>query len=262
MKVCIIGGMPRAGTRQFTDILNKLDRVHIKGEVYRQSFNEACSLVSKANRDHAGRWSEPSYLKARLKTVLNIIAGISKGSNTPFAFDGLEIVGFKCPRIEIDKDTIDCLFRNDVERLYFFYCIRNIKDNYLSEKSNFSVSIERYVDRTVLSIRKLLEIHGDRVYKLQLLNLDDFISMKEKTLFIQNTIFQFLGDLDIEDNHCEELYKATTNRNATKNVGKQRLTTLTDREKEFFASHRGLNETLRLFEDKFNVRLLPESLLR
>ncbi len=256
MKVCIIGGMPRSGTRQFADILNRLDYVTIKGEVYTNSFKSIPGFITSANNDHDGKWTEPSYLKNRLKTILNIIAGISKGSNAPFNFNNCDISGFKCPYIEIQKNTIDFLFKEEVDKVYFFYCSRNIKDNFLSYKSNFGISVKNYVDKTIISIRSLLKMSNDTMYRVKILNLDDFIRTKNKGVFIKDNIFDFLEIEHVSEDECNLIYTDTTNRNATESVGKARLTALTNFEDDYLLHHIQLHETLDFFRNQYGISLL------
>lgn len=126
--VVIIGGLPWAGTRQFADFMNGSELFDIRGEVYNDSFNSLASLFSACDKDHVGKWSEKNYRKWRHLSVLNSLAGISKGYNQPFSDDGV-VKGFKCPWIERSKGQIDILFQ-DVS-VDFFVCLRSLSQIFL-----------------------------------------------------------------------------------------------------------------------------------
>ncbi len=56
--IAIVGGFPRAGTRQFTDILNGHPQVGIKGEIASQTFAQMVRMWRVADKSPAGTWFE------------------------------------------------------------------------------------------------------------------------------------------------------------------------------------------------------------
>lgn len=246
--VLILGGFPRAGTRQFADILNNHIDINIKGECFPLLFEKMAEFFEESDRLHNGRWSESQYLQWKIHSVLNAYAGISKGSNTPYNFHEGKIYGFKCPRIEIKYDSIKKLFNGLSTNIIYIYCTRNIKQNYLSENSAFNITIEKYINRTIQSLSSILSVVNDNQFDVEICSLDDFILSLDKGCWLNYNLFSKLPVDKIKDTTCYEFYLNTTNRNATEFSGKTRRKELSEEEYRFFVNHKKLNNVVSEFE--------------
>jgi hypothetical protein len=254
MKVCIIGGFPRAGTRQFTDIMNEDNNISIRGEVHYRSFRALSKVFQFADMEHDGKWSFKEYSKNRTLSVLNGIAGINKGFNTPFD-SSKHYLGFKSPRIEVRKKILDSLFKT---KIHFFFCARNIIDNYLSNYSVFNTTPRKFIQQTVNSINKFIEICKDDKYDENILYLDDFIESKNKGIWLKNNIFSKLPDCDVDHQKCESYYNSTTNRNATVAVGKKRIKSFNDGTINFICEDKRIKKATSIFYDQFGIDLTTD----
>lgn len=102
---CLIGGLPRAGTSQFADLINQHPRCLIKGEVNPRSFQMIGKLLKAADHDHQGKYFERAYFKSRSLGAMNMVASICKGNHVPFG-SYLQVLGFKSPGLEMHKKTL------------------------------------------------------------------------------------------------------------------------------------------------------------
>ncbi len=252
---CFMGGFPRAGTRQFADILNKSNLFHLKGEVYNRSFRRLKDLLEQGDMDHKGRWSEESYFKYRTISAFQMGAAISKGSNASFSVtNAQQIIGFKSPRIERHKGILDTMVAYESKPILFYYCVRNIQENFLSLKSTFGVTVEDFVKDTIESLEMYFVLLQDEKYDVKLLNLDGFIKDENKGNWIKNNIFSnVISQLD--DDECEGMLKKTTNRNATVAHGKKRLTELSDEEVYYITKNKRLVKICKDFSNETGIDL-------
>lgn len=252
---CIIGGFPRAGTRQYTDILNRHPGAQIKGEVFsNKSFKMVGDLLLQADLDHSNRWSSEKYQSARYKTAWNLVAGVSKGSNEPFSFEST-VIGFKCPRIEIAKATLDIILKGDQRRVQFYFCARQIIENYLSLNSTFGLTAEKFVAHTNRSLKFFSDLKEDSRYNCEVLVLDEFIGLElsDKGTWINENLFKPLSSFETTDQECAEFYAATRNINATEAVGKKRIRTLSDEDAAFFERRTKFWSNISAFEQANNI---------
>lgn len=212
--VAIVGGFPWAGTRQFTDIMNASGLFDIRGEVYGPSFKKLSEVYLEADKNHAGKWSEKNYKANRWHSVLNSIAGISKGYNEPFDFSSEKILGFKTPWIENHKDSLDSLFNNS--RVDFFCCLRSVQKNILSGMYRFGISLEYYEKRVDESAKKIEELCSDDRYRVIFLNLDSFVTAQSKAEWLAENLFNYFpGSFEShEDLLC--MLSSAPNRNSSK----------------------------------------------
>ena len=215
----IIGGMPRAGSRQFADILNASGQFNIFGEVYRSSFLALGDLFKVADREHSGTWSEKNYLRRRWDTVAACLCGISKGSQWR---DDVTFLGIKTPRIEAHYDVIDRLFLSNGASVQFFYCCRNLIENYCSMHSNFGTTPSAYKRILSKSIEGLKIIQLDPRIKTNFLSLDSFVAEENKARWLLDRIFKNYFSLNVSEKQCADWLSMTSNRNSTEAVGRKK----------------------------------------
>lgn len=244
----IVGGFPRAGTRQFTDILNKHSEIMIKGECYPTSFDMLANTFEQADIEHKGKWSEKSYIKNRLRSALNAYACISKGDNQPFNFKDALVVGFKKPRIEIQYHSIEKLFNVAYPKIIFFYCVRNLKDNFLSANSTFNTSPEKFITQTNKSLIAINKIIKQSIYDSQVISLDEFIQHEDKGLWLSNNLFSKLPIGNLTKEQCQSFLDQSTNRNSTEKKGKKRKKDLSNALYQMFQNSAALKQNAMEFE--------------
>lgn len=254
MEVAIIGGFPRAGTRQFTDILNAHPKVEIKGECFPKVLTLTAGLFKSADFKHAGRWGEDKYKEWRLRSALNAYAGLSKGSNSPYNFGKLDVVGFKSPRVEVVYEDIASLFHEN--EIKFFYCVRSCEENYLSENSTFGVSVEDYISSTVKSLESFFRMREDKRFSCTAISLDDFLLSPDRASYIENFLFGPLERVSLSKEEVLTFVESTKNINATVASGKVRRQKLTKEESLALNGNVELGLLAKKFEELARVRIL------
>lgn len=254
MEICIVGGFPRAGTRQFTDILNKHGRVSIKGEFYPKVIRSLLSTFRVADEVNSSRWTNENYNKWRMVSALNAYAAFSKGSNSPFDFQGLEVAGFKCPRAEVFFSDIKQLI--GFEKVVFFYCVRNVEDNFLSENSTFGVTVEDYVSKSIESMRSGLDISQYADVEFKVLSLDSYLASTDKSSWVVENIFSNFNSLNIDISEVRGVVEKVENTNATVRHGKVRRQKLTREEYEYIYTSSDFLRLAEIFEKKYEIELL------
>ncbi|SDI96726.1 hypothetical protein SAMN04487867_11920 [Vreelandella titanicae] len=253
---CFIGGLPRAGTRQFTDVINAHSACLIQGEFYPNSLKLVGKLLQQADVDHKGKYFDSTYQRHRTLGAMNMLSMISKSRYYDFD-NSLSVVGFKSPRLELHKKTLDIIFKFYESEVVFFYCVRNLFDNYLSLNSMFNVPVERFIYQTKLSLEGYFQLCLDKKYHVQLLDLDDFIGADNKKYWLFSHIFDSaLKGLGVNAEQCAEYYEETINRNSTEASGKSRRSSLDNCEIEAILSSEILTQLCQKFHKKTGVDLL------
>lgn len=213
MKTLIVGGFPRAGTRQFADILNSSGYACLQGEVSRPAYAALANFIEVTSRGHRNEKRKNAFDQRRLPLILDNIRAISKVNKEPIAWNfAVPFLGFKCPHIEIYKVSTDSLFQCENSDITFMACLRNFKQNFLSLKSMFEWDIDRYINKTTASISALIEMQNDPHYNFIPLSLDEFIASQEKGDWISKHMFDPLG-VSIDPTDCYAVFLRTKNRN-------------------------------------------------
>ncbi|WP_339898722.1 hypothetical protein [uncultured Gilvimarinus sp.] len=251
MEVCIFGGFPRSGTRQYADILNGHALMSVKGECFPRVVKLLSRVFEEADDKHQKRWSSQKYDEWRVKSALNAYAGLSKGSNAPYDFSGLKVCGFKSPRVESIYDDLGGLFFK--EKIKFFYCVRKVSENYLSECSTFGISVEDYVSSTVSSIKKFFEVVNDERFDCTVLSLDSFLASKNRANYIQDNIFSKFSGVSTSLGEVEELIERTRNINSTESSGKVRRLDLQGYERDYIFNSSELRASCEVMKAHFDV---------
>lgn len=254
VEVCIVGGFPRAGTRQFTDILNKHSEIAVKGEYYPKLVRLLLKAFEGADEVNENRWTNENYNKWRMRSALNAYAALSKGSNSPFDFKMLKVAGFKSPRAELNFYELKKLI--GFNEVVFFYCLRNVKDNFLSENSTFNVGVEDYVEKTIGSMRAAIDISEVSGVAFYILNLDDYISTEEKESWLNDNIFSRLNVSSLSEGDISNFLGKVKNTNATLNQGKVRRYELSDEEYKCIYENKELISLNKVFLERFGSEIL------
>lgn len=256
MRFCLIGGFPRSGTRQVLDLLNHHPQISLRGEIHRPLIVAIEKLVKKAERCHQGKWTEKNFQQARRELILENIRllgkGPSKGSWPPFA--SKQIIGFKLPYVELVKSSIDYLLMPEFDGVDFIYCVRNLEDNFLSQKSKLSINKKRFISNTIESIDALRCLREDPFYRVKVVPLESFINSPNRSLWIRTELFSFLGLSDVTDVSASSYISKTPNRNKTPQ--EKRLHQLTSEEETALTTNSCLLARVRWIKETYNISLL------
>lgn len=253
MHVCIVGGFPRAGTRQFTDVLNEHPDIWIHGEIPRGTLRKVGELFAQAQQDHTGHWSGRFFEARRARAALTTIAAVGKGKRAKLDVKKA-VVGFKTPWVELEYATLSSLFRG--ERSTFFYCVRNLRDNYLSARAVLKKSPENYLTRARQSLGTALEMMEDPDFDVHVLSLDDFLNGGDAGAWLANKLFRGLPVEEPSIRRAARYLANTTNRNASvRKLGKERPKTLAPEVRTLLVNDRELGRLTAEFEKRTGIDL-------
>lgn len=223
----VVCGMPRSGTRQFTDFLNRHPAICIQGEIRHSLIRSVRDLMISADAAYPTGYAAKFYHKKRAKAVAELFASFSKVRRVtkPKA----KIQGFKTPHGEHYHRMIKDIVGESFDHTSYFYCIRNIADCYLSliEMPWFLDGPNRYINNYITSLGNALALQklaesGDARVSIGILNLDDFIRSDAKPGWISARLFASLT-VDASPDWIEDIVGSTSNRNATERAtGKRR----------------------------------------
>ena len=253
--VCIVGGFPRAGTRQFTDVLNAHPDVRVHGEIPRGTLRKVGELFVQADADYSGRWSRQFFERRRARAALVTIAALGKGKPRGPRLDVKKaVVGFKTPWVELDHTTLRLLFRG--ERPTFYYCVRNLRDNFLSARAVLNKSPENYLGRTRQSLATALHLMDDPDFDLRVLSLDDFLGCEDAGTWLATNLFGALPIDGVVPGQATRYFGSTTNRNATvRKLGTRRPKTLEPAVQKLLADDQELARLSGEFQKRTGVDL-------
>jgi hypothetical protein len=227
----VVCGMPRSGTRQFADFLNRHPDICIQGEIRDALVPSIRDLMVAGDTTYSTGSSGKNYQVKRAQIVVDNFSGFSKAKREVKRKS--KIVGFKTPRVERRHEDLDIIVGDSFRKTEYFYCIRNVADCYLSLLSMpwFSATPSSYISNYISSLNDAVKLGriGQRSRArvgLRVLNLDDFIRSDAKAHWISDRMFSVLP-ITTEQSWFDEIVANTENRNATENaVGKKRAKTL------------------------------------
>lgn len=258
MKLVIIGGFPRAGTRNFADIMNFHDEFIIQGEIHTNVLRAISELFQAADISHFGKRTERAYLNRRAAAALEIYRLMSKTNSDPIEFDfSANFLGFKQPFIERQHKCLAAIFSRDHKECVFFFCLRNIFDNFLSLHSAFNYTTDKYARALRQSISALKEMEQSSFFRVHPLWLDDYIETKRKADWLRLRVFEPVG-ICPSDEWLEECLGKTTNRNKT--PPSQRKNDLSDKMRSDLIGNKDLVKGIRWLEGRFEAELLGKLL--
>jgi hypothetical protein len=254
MKLVIIGGFPRSGTRQFTDIMNFHEDFTIQGEIHSNVLEAIARLFKAADKSHSGKRTERAFFSRRPTASLEVYRLVSKSNSEPLKYNySGKCLGFKQPLIESRHEILKIIFERDYKNCHFFVCLRNLYDNFLSLNSAFGWTIEKYIHSLKVSISALQVMDKDDFFILQPLCLDSYISSVNKESWLRESIFHPL-DISLSNEWLADCLKSTTNRNKTpENQRKHELDEFT---RSTLLGDRELMEAVDWLETRFSANLL------
>lgn len=250
----IVCGLPRSGTRQFTDILNQDPRICLQAEVSPVLIPKMHDLLSAADRAYARHSSLPGYLAKRAEIIVQLLSGFSKGRRNikPSAV----VHGFKTPSVEKRYKTLCEMILPSYGALNFFFCVRGFTDCYLSLSSMpwFNKTPEEYTNIYVKSLATAVKIGSlpEKAVSISCLNLDEFITAEDKGTWLHDHLFSRVP-VSISKERSGKYYSKTRNINATKRVtGEDRRNALSDSEATYFSSRlQEINQSIQAFNQHF-----------
>lgn len=223
----VVCGMPRSGTRQFADFLNRHHAIAVQGEVRQSLIRSIRKLVAAADAAYPSGYASSYYYKKRAKMVHELFTGLSKARRV--AKPKATIHGFKTPLCEHYHNDIKTIVGNSYSHTAYFYCIRNIVDCYLSliEMPWFIHGPNEYITSYIESLADAVTLRqqsaqDNAAISIGVLNLDDFIRSDDKSAWIESRLFAGLP-VDASSEWIHEIVDSTSNRNATEQAtGKKR----------------------------------------
>jgi hypothetical protein len=235
----VVCGMPRSGTRQFADFLNRHTAIAVQGEIRPSLIRSIRKLLSEADAAYPSGYAAKYYHKKRARIVADMFAGLSKGRRV--SKPKAHILGFKTPLGEHYGAYVDDIVGDSFAHTSYFYCIRNIVDCYLSliEMPWFIEGPNAYITSYINSLNNAVALQeqaaaGGSRLSIGVLNLDDFIRSDAKAAWVEARLFAPLP-ATLAPGWIDEIVGSTSNRNATeKATGKRRKKELTGPATEVF----------------------------
>ena len=207
----------------------------------------------QADSDHEGHWSGKFFEERRTTAAVATIALMGKGKRAKLRVKKA-VVGFKTPWVEFEYATLSLLF--GAERPTFFYCVRNLRDNYLSARAVLSKSPETYLERARQSLETALKMMDDPNFSVHVLCLDQFLEAEDKGAFLAQNLFVPLPVARPSSEAATAYLGNTSNRNATvRKLGKERPKTLPPEVRTLFADDHQLERLTVEFEHRTGIDL-------
>jgi hypothetical protein len=225
----VLCGMPRSGTRQFADVLNQHPNICIQGESSRHSVPAIATFLGKLEKIYPSADRHQAE-EQRYRALALAFAAAGKGR--PRLAPKADIHGIKSPNHELVHCDLTRLIGAYASPVVYLYCIRNLRESYLSYLSmRFAKTVQMYI-RTYLgslaaamAINEASEANPAKV-RISVLHLDDFISTSDQGAWLSRRLFDPLG-LKVTGPAATRLLAKTVNRNATAQAaGRVRLTQL------------------------------------
>lgn len=261
----IVCGMPRCGTRQFTDFLNNHPNVCIQDEIGEIVLKRACELVLLADKVYLDSSARNSYLAKRRTVVAQLLGLFTKG-RIRFK-EGSVVNGFKTPNVELHGLTLNAVFAPSFARLHYLYCIRNLRDCYLSLTAMpwFRLTRSEYASRYMASLSTAMDLRQASMsadeprFDIHILNLDAFVASENRGDWIRDCLFARAG-ATISDEVAADIVARTRNANSTKNkFGRKRPTTFSADDAKYFGERRTeIEEVVARFNETFGSCLVTE----
>lgn len=267
--IVIIGGFPRSGTRSYADALNLIPNVDIRGEIHRAALPPLSNWLQLNDKAHKNLGMKDEYVKYRWLTGLNAIVGTGRGGNSPFSIDRMmnNVVGFKCPMIEIRVKNLERVFKPQFnpfggKKIPFFFCSRRLDQVYLSrsnmtsKKRGEALSIDSFIDDSIEQLEALDTMKNSQVFEPHVLNLDEFTSSLSKLSWVEDNILSHVGVSGKSYSSLND--DMFVNNNSTSSVfGEARKVLLDKGALEKFRRSRSLIYLCQSFRERYSHDLVP-----
>lgn len=268
--LCIIGGSPRSGTRNFADLANAHSEVRLFGEIGVHALASANDALAElqayhksehARRAPKGRNTIQGFRDHEM--ALALLAMYAKSPAAPYNPNSFSsgVVGFKCPQIERRWRVLVDMFRGFEKPKHFFFCMRNLDENYLSLHSRgWRSNLGDYFNRLKPALEALLEFREwsvlqDEEWKISVLHLNDYLSSTDRADWLGERLFGHIAP-GTSNKRINKFVAATTNRNATLAVtGEDRRRFLTEAERKTLEAAEDMRELLQKVNEIFDVNI-------
>ncbi|KPP83274.1 MAG: hypothetical protein HLUCCA04_04120 [Oceanicaulis sp. HLUCCA04] len=270
-KLCIIGGSPRSGTRNFADLVSSHPDAQLFGEVGHYALPNVKRVLNEMSAYHAeeeerrtlrGRGRSKNFTPHRV--ALTLTGMYAKSPQLPFNFNALtptQVVGFKTPQIEKRWRLMHELYGGFENERYFFFCIRNLDQNFLSLHSRgWRKDVEEYVERLLPLLRSIVKFKtwNDKKgggWHIHLLHLNAFIDSVSHEDWLFDRVYRPLFGDEAREAAAQAVAN-TGNRNSTLNVtGKPARAELTDEERHFLNKNADLRAAVERLNAAFRIDL-------
>lgn len=269
--LCIIGGSPRSGTRNFTDLANAHSQISLFGEVGNRALTATNEAMAELEAYHAGeiavRAAKGKNARARKyaphEMLLSLLAMHAKTPVTPFNPESFEegVVGFKTPQIERQWRVFTRMLDGFNSPKTFFFCMRNIDQNYLSLHScGWRKDFSEYSTRLKPLFESLLEFKrwndsGDGEWRINVLHLDDYLASDDKPAWLSKKFFGVIAP-ETSNSEIDDFIGSVTNRNSTERLtGEERRKSLTDEERSAIRNAGDVRRLLEQINETFDVNI-------
>jgi len=252
-RIAIIGGFPRAGTRQFCNLVNLVPDCSIQGEMHTHAYNLFAEFVQEIDKTYEGRWMGEGYAERRAEAVLEAYRLFSKTNrNDGVDWNLLKVAGLKKPLAEIAHNQTKLLFGPSRRSITYFYCLRGIHSNFNSLAGAFDYTVPHYKKRISASISGLQEMTDDAFFDIRPLHLEGFIN-SDGAQWVHEKLFEPIG-LNMTREETSDAIERTSGSNRTPD--QKRRPGVTQEEVKALDSDKDFTEKVRWLEDFFSVSLL------
>ena len=212
-------------------------------------------LVFRADKVYNTGRQQKYFVGKRYEVISELFSLFSKGARV--VKHTALVHGFKTPNAEFYHKMLCSMILPSVDRLVFLYCIRSIKDCFLSlsAMSWFNSTPEEFIDRYIKSLKTSIAIKRQTKKEnsktnIRPLHLDEFIGVEDKASWLKTKLFGAVG-VELSLVQAKEYFETTDNRNATiRATGSRRETELdADTSKIFQAKMKSINSVIAEFND-------------
>lgn len=191
----IVCGPPRSGTRQFADFLNAHEDVCLQAEINPKLISPIRELLKEADAVYGDSQKKNIYEKKRADAVSAMFSFFSKGNI--FEKPDCRVQGFKLPHAELHSGNLNEIITPSFQRLNYFYCIRNLKDTYLSLMAMpwFRASPDQFFKKYVKSLKAAIQMDGkaNGGAVINVVSLDGFLESRDRGEWLLRNLFLPIG---------------------------------------------------------------------
>lgn len=257
--IVVVGGFPRAGTRQFCNLINQIPSCYIQGEMDVRPYSLLADFVQEIDRIIEGKTSgyglriKDAFQNRRNEAVLETYRLFSKtGKNVRPDWDELKVTGLKKPLVEVSHRQTKAIFEPSNESIVHFYCLRGIYSNFNSLAGAFGYTVPRYKQKISESISGLQEMVCDDFFEVKPLHLESFIN-SDGASWVQENLFNPIG-INIPTEDVDKAIAKTRGANRTPDA--KRRSGVTEEEMAELTSDKEFVENVRWLEQHFGISLL------
>ncbi len=241
MKLLLIGGMPRSGTRFMANVLNNIDDYNIQGEIIGKVIEDIKSLDRKVV-EWRKEYDKNMEVFDRKELVMSILPAIIKNPKSPVKIEFCSdmVQGIKHPRIERHWEWLTEIFQEN--KLGLIFCCRNFHEAYLSMSAhpNMRKAVQRWknigdpLNKWIESLQRYIDINNMKNDNQVLIpfSLSEMISSGNQQLFIYNEIVEpLMKFFDLKGISSDDI-SINVERNSSKELtGNERKNELAETEK-------------------------------